>query len=70
MKTNELKSELTRNELSFQNVADHLDVSLMTIQNKINGRTEFKPSEIVKLRDLLNLSEERVFEIFLNPGEE
>lgn len=70
MKTNELKSELTRNELSFQNVADHLDVSLMTIQNKINGRTEFKPSEIVKLRDLLKLSEERVFEIFLNPGEE
>jgi hypothetical protein len=68
VKSNELKAELARNEMNYQKLADYLDVTLLTVQNKINGRSEFKPSEIVKVKELLNLTDERVFEIFLNGG--
>lgn len=66
MKPNELKAELTRNEKNYTDMANALGISLIAFQRKINGDTEFKSSEISALKTALNLSAERVSEIFFN----
>lgn len=66
MKSNELKAELTRNEKTYADMATELGVSVIAFQRKINGETEFKSSEISALKTALNLSAERVAEIFFN----
>ena len=66
MKSNELKSELTRMEMTYQDVADALGISVVAVQRKVNGTSEFKSSEIKALREVLNLTPERVDEIFFN----
>ena len=66
MKPNELKAELTRNEKNYADMASTLGISVIAFQRKINGDTEFKSSEISALKAALNLSAERVAEIFFN----
>ena len=66
MKPNELKAELTRNGRNYAEMAAALGISVVAFQRKINGETEFKSSEISALKTALNLSAERVAEIFFN----
>jgi len=66
MKPNELKAELSRSEMTYQDIADALDISIVAVQRKVNGNSEFKSSEIGTLRDVLNLTPDRVAEIFFN----
>lgn len=66
MKSNELKSELTRMEMTYRDVADALGISVVAVQRKVNGMSEFKSSEIKALSEVLNLTPERVSEIFFN----
>lgn len=66
MKPNELKAELSRNEMTYQDIADALEISIVAVQRKMNGVSEFKSSEIGTLKDVLNLTPERVAEIFFN----
>ncbi|MBR0575723.1 toxin-antitoxin system, antitoxin component, Xre family protein [Proteiniclasticum sp. BAD-10] len=66
MKPNELKAELQRKNLNYQDAAKALGISVVAFQRKVNAITEFKSSEIGALRDLLELSPERVTEIFFN----
>ena len=66
MKTNELKAEFARSEKTYEDIAKLLDISLTSIQRKVNGANEFKPSEIAILKNVLNLTPNRIDEIFYN----
>ena len=60
----ELDYAIKKAGLNRQKVAGLLDVSQMAFFNKIHNRTEFKASEIVALKKLLNLSNEQRDRIF------
>lgn len=65
MNRTELRVEITRKELSNRFIAKELGISEQAFYNKISGVREFKESEIKKLIQLLELTPERVNEIFL-----
>lgn len=60
----ELDYAIKKAGLNRQKVAGLLGVSQMAFFNKIHNRTEFKASEIVALKKLLNLSNEQRDRIF------
>lgn len=60
----ELKSERVRKEITQEELAKKLEISYSAYVSKENGRTEFTREEIKNLKEILNLSDERLIEIF------
>ncbi len=58
-----LKKKLKGQKLGW--IADELGITRPTLNDKIEGRTEFLPSQIRKLTELLRLTPEEVHDIFL-----
>lgn len=65
MRVNDLKAEIARNGLNITTFAIKMGFSRVTAHKKINGKIEFKASEIVKAQKILNLSNEKRDYIFL-----
>lgn len=61
----ELRAEIARKGISNRSIANQLGISEQAFYNKIGGVREFKESEIKKLIQILELTPERVNEIFL-----
>lgn len=57
-----LKSLLIINEIGQRELADILKLSVTTINNKINGKTEFTLSEAKKVSSYFKMSIEEIFE--------
>lgn len=51
-------------------ISRRLNISYNSLANKINNRTEFKASELTALQDILNLPNDKFFEIFLAKDKE
>ena len=68
MNSEELRVAITRANVSLRELADKLGVSEQAFYNKLNGRTEFKNSEILKLAKILGLSMKSVNLIFFGNG--
>lgn len=66
MNSGEFRMAIARAGTSNREVAANLGLSEQAFYNKINGRTEFKNSEIVKLTKLLRLSMDAVNIIFFD----
>lgn len=64
MNKTELIVELTRNNLTIPKAAIAIGISKKAFYSKVEGRSEFKQTEIQKLKQLLSLSDERMLEIF------
>lgn len=66
MKVNsrELCAELARNRLSIPKAADAIGIGKKAFYAKIKGDSQFKQNEILMLKKLLNLTDERVVYIF------
>ena len=64
MKTQELKSERVRNNMTQREVAEKIGLSEAGYWHKENGKKEFNRQEIERLIDLFNLSNDRTYEIF------
>ena len=62
--TTKLNKCIKQSGLKRTYIAGKLAISVMALRNKINNITEFKPSEIVILKDLLKLSNAEIREIF------
>ena len=45
-------------------IAEKLGISTMALYNKLDGKSEFKPSEIKLMQELMRLSDEEVRDIF------
>lgn len=64
MNKNELAAELARNNLTVPKAANAIGIGKKAFYEKMEGRSEFKQTEILKLKQLLSLSDERMLEIF------
>ena len=64
LKINKQKAEMARNEKKKKKLAEELGMHPVTLSNKINGKTEFTCDEIMKIGEILHLSQERIAEIF------
>lgn len=62
--TLKLKSVIIERGLTQEQVADAIGVSLQTFNGKINNKVEFKVSEVKKIQEILNLTDEEVRLIF------
>ena len=62
--TIKLSDSLKKSGLKNSYISQKLNISYNSLANKINNRTEFKPSELTALQDILNLSNDQFFEIF------
>lgn len=59
-----LKKTITESGITIVFLADKLDISREAFYMKLNGKTEFKASEIFALRRLLGLSSKQTEAIF------
>ena len=61
-----LKDAIKRSGIKKVYIAQQLGISYQGYLRKENGIHDFTSSEVVKMRELLNLSNRQVSEIFLN----
>ena len=66
MNTNLLKSELLKNNITMQDLADELGLSYWSLTKKVNGEYDFKQGEIQKIAKILKLSSEEINQIFFS----
>lgn len=61
----ELRAEIARSGITNLALARQLGISDQAFYNKMNGKSEFRESEIRKLVEILSLSPEKLNLIFL-----
>lgn len=66
MNTNELKAEMKRNEDTQEQLAAALGLQTSGVCERINGRIEFRRSEINIIRKRYNLSDADTARIFFD----
>lgn len=59
-----LRKAVNKSGLKYIKIAGAMGISSYTLQKKIENETEFKASEIVKLSEMLSLSETERSSIF------
>lgn len=62
----ELKKAMIDNDTNVTKLANCLSISKTALSNKINGKSEFKLSEIKTLIYLLHLNQDETYKIFFN----
>ena len=62
--TDLLKRKIDESGYKMQFIAEYIGVSYQALYNKIGNKTEFLASEIMKLSELLKLTDEERNEIF------
>ena len=65
MKTFELISEKKKKNLTQLEISNLLNLSITQYSKKERGKVDFTNSEIKKIKTILNLTPERINEIFL-----
>lgn len=60
----DLKAEIARCDLTIPKLADMIGIDKKTLYSRISGETSFKQTEIVKISQALNLTEEKIMAIF------
>ena len=51
-----IKGLLTENGMTYADLANHLGISLPSVQNKLDGKYDFKASEIITTANILGES--------------
>ena len=64
--TLKFKGKVAENGLTMQNVADMLNISAFTLRKKITNQTPMTIGEMLKLKSILNLTDNETEIIFLN----
>ena len=59
-----LRQKIYQSGYRIRYIADKLGISYPTLQSRIDGETEFKSDEVIILKELLQLTEDEVIEIF------
>lgn len=61
---NALHAAIVVNGLTKSGLADYLGISSQSLYKKMNGSREFSRSEIMKIMDILKISDDEVMNIF------
>lgn len=64
MKFDKLKTKIFEKRKTYKECADTLGISAVSFSNKINGHSEFKVTEAIKLAEFLSLTTEESHSIF------
>jgi transcriptional regulator with XRE-family HTH domain len=64
MNTNELKATMKRHGDTQEKLAEALDLQVSGVNERVNGKVEFRRSEINTIRERYNLSPEETIKIF------
>ena len=64
MNSLEMKVAMKRNEDTQEKLAEALGLQISGVSARINGRISFRASEIEKIRERYNLSNEELVKIF------
>ena len=64
--SNELKAEMKRNNDTQEKLAEALGLQVSGVSDRINGKIDFRRSELGKIRNRYNLTPERFDEIFFD----
>lgn len=67
MNVDELRVELVRKNISIPELAEKIGIGKKSLYQRFKKETQFKQNEILRIKELLHLSNERVMEIFFNP---
>ena len=59
-----LKAAIVEQGLTQEKLADKLGIARVTFNNKLNGKTYFTEDELMKMKDELQLSNDRFLLIF------
>lgn len=64
MNESALRAEIARNHLSIPALANTMGIGKKALYAKMKGESEFKQSEIKKLKSVLSLSDDQIIQIF------
>jgi transcriptional regulator with XRE-family HTH domain len=64
MNTNELKAVMKRHDDTQEKLAEVLGLQVSGVSERVNGKIEFRRSEINAIRERYNLSAEETIKIF------
>lgn len=64
VQVNELKSELVKKGLTIEKLSEMAGISRSAMFKKLHGKTEFKLSEIMTIKKILSLEDDRFQAIF------
>lgn len=64
MDIKELKIEMLRKNYTIPSLANEIGMAKKTLYSKLDGKSSFSQPEIVAIRKALNLSDDRLMEIF------
>lgn len=64
MNISDLKAEIARCNLTIPKLAKSIGMDKKTLYSRMNGDTVFKQDEIIKISHTLNLTEDKIMNIF------
>lgn len=64
MNKNKLKGKIREQGFTYRKLAKKIGIGLTSMNYKINGKHLFNQEEMVKLREVLKLSDNEIIEIF------
>lgn len=65
MNYNDLKAEIARANLSIPKLAEAMNIDKKTLYSRMHGDTNFDQQEIAIISKILNLSADKILNIFL-----
>lgn len=64
MNESALRAEIARNKYSIPALANTIGIGKKALYAKMKGESEFKQSEIKKIKSVLSLSDDQIVQIF------
>lgn len=65
MNVNKLKGLLAENEMNVETLAEMIGVERSSLYRKLNNSEKITIGEAAKMKEVLNMSDEKAYEIFL-----
>lgn len=65
MNTNLLRSKMVLNGETIKTLSEHLGIAYQTCSRKISGSIDFRQSEIIAIKNLYNLTDQEVVDMFV-----
>ena len=66
MNKNKLKGKIREKGLTYQKLAKKIGISVTSVNYKVNGQNFFNHEEMIKLREILRLTDNEIIEIFFH----
>lgn len=66
MNVNKLKGKITEKEMNVEGVAKSIGIDRSSLYRKLNNAEKISIGEAIRIKDVLNLTDEEAMEIFFN----